>query len=87
MWKRTLVWASLLVVLLFSSRSLSVPAAAATEESESKDAAVNVEKEAEEGSASQKDYQRHHGNVNQLDDDEPVRYDGAQVNGITPCSN
>lgn len=70
MWKHTLVAASV-VVLCFSSRSVSVP----TTGSNSEDGKV----ETTVSDSSLKDYQIHNENVNQLDDDEPVRYDGAQV--------
>lgn len=72
MWKHTLV--AVAVVLLFTGSVAAVKEAAA--ESESKDVTrANVELK----EAPQKDYQVHNENVNKLDDDEPVRYDGAQV--------
>lgn len=69
MWKHTLVAASV-VVLCYSSRSVSVPTAG-SDSGDKVDTAVS--------DSSLKDYQIHNENVNQLDDDEPVRYDGAQV--------
>lgn len=73
MWKHTLVVAAAVVVFCCaSSLSVSVPT---TESESSKD--ENVEEIVSD--PSDKDYQSNNENVNQLDDDEPVRYDGAQV--------
>lgn len=71
MWKHTLV-----VVLLCSTQpSLSVP----TTESESKEVPQQTTSDVITPAASTPDYQRHHENINQLGDDEPISYDGAQV--------
>lgn len=65
MWKYTL----LVAVLLYTSSRATV---AAESESSVSDAQQRQTQPSHQ-------HQRHHENINQLDDDEPVRYDGAQV--------
>lgn len=85
MWKHTLVATTsvvvLLLLLLCSARSTQ--AVPTTDSSESKDSVAATKTEIITPAASTPDYQRqhheNHENINQLGDDEPVRYDGAQV--------
>lgn len=82
MWKLT--FALTAVVLSFSCSSLlaeteseSAPAIVTTENADSEVIAPVVP--ADVAQDYQRQHQNNHDNVNQLDDDEPIRYDGAQV--------
>lgn len=81
MWKQrsfVLSAAAVVLVVLCSCQSAALAAESESDRDANQEAVESSVVTTADSSAAQ-EYQRHHENINQLDDDEPVSYDGAQV--------